>query len=62
VLRERLGSPAASRVRRELEEEVTAMRRALGEDAARRLWDEAAAAPLEEAIRLAAGAESPRGQ
>jgi predicted ATPase len=53
VLRERLGVPAGPDLRRELDRDVTAMRKDLGEDAARRIWEEACATPLEDAVRLA---------
>jgi predicted ATPase len=53
VLRERLGVPAGPDLRRELDRDVAAMRQDLGESAVRRIWEEACATPLEDAVRLA---------
>jgi predicted ATPase len=53
MLRDRVGAPASPAVRGELERSLDTMQRALGLDAARRIWQEGAALPLEEMVRLA---------
>lgn len=55
VLRDRIGAPPSQVVQAELERSLDVMHRALGLDAARHVWREGLAMPVDEAIRLATG-------
>ena len=53
VLRERIGAPPSPAVRADVERSLAEVRRALGTRASRVLWQDGAALPLDEAVRLA---------
>jgi predicted ATPase len=55
VLRDRVGAPPSPAVQSELQRSLGAMRQALGLEAARRVWREGVAMPVEGVIRLATG-------
>jgi tetratricopeptide (TPR) repeat protein len=58
-LREAIGSPLGPLGQAELDEDVAAIRKALGETSFARAWTEGAALTLEQALRYATGPEEP---